>query len=376
MIRFYLVISHSLTNILSTALKEFPYLFVQFYANDCKYCHDLAPTWEALGEVVTDTSMNIVDEHMSENDVGSDEYTDEEYETAVNNMAPVLVTKLNCSLNPSICNGQGIRVYPTMRVFVDGEAKGDFNGHRTVMELVQWLSHIEADSREPGELKMKKVVECTCGLCFNSLYSTRTHLFSPDVPLCYIVVDANERTVRNAAEKEWNDALTRYRSPYGSWNATRSQGCQLTGHIVVDKAPGKFLIHAQSYGHDIAANMANLSHIVHHFSFGDEDAQSHVDGQRLQGMQSGFAKSLHPMDGNVYVTEELHQAYHHHLRVIATEFFEGKAVMWAREQYRRFYRILQNSQLSTYRRHILPGENTLHVPTAYALFLNLGTHFI
>jgi thioredoxin-like negative regulator of GroEL len=77
-------------------------------------------------------------------------------------MAPVLVTKLNCSLYPSICNGQGIRAYPTMRVFMDGEVKGDYNGHRTVMELVEWLSHIEAVNREPGELKMQKVVERTC----------------------------------------------------------------------------------------------------------------------------------------------------------------------------------------------------------------------
>jgi hypothetical protein len=189
--------------------------------------------------------------------------------------------------------------------------------------------------------------------------STRTNLSSPAISLCYNFVDATERTVRNAAEKQWNDALTGYRAPYGSygsWNVTHSQGCQLRGHIYVDKAPGKFLLHAQSYGHDIAANMANLSHIVHHFSFGDGDTQSNGDGQRLQGMQSGFVKSLHPMDGNVYVTDELHQAYHHHLRVIAIEFGEGKAFMWAREQYRRFYRILHNSQLSTYRRHILPGE--------------------
>ena len=50
-------------------------------------------------------------------------------------------------------------MYPTMRVFVDGEAKGDYNGHRTVMELVHWLSHIEAEHREPGELKMQTVLE-------------------------------------------------------------------------------------------------------------------------------------------------------------------------------------------------------------------------
>ena len=151
-----------LKNKLSLAMRKFPFLFVKFYSNECKNCQDLAPTWEALGEVVTDASMNIVDEYLSENDLGSDEYSDDEFETAVNNMAPVLVTKLNCSLYPSICNGQGIRAYPTMRVFVDGEVKGDYNGHRTVMELVEWLSHIEAVNREPGELKMQKVVERTC----------------------------------------------------------------------------------------------------------------------------------------------------------------------------------------------------------------------
>lgn len=119
----------------------------------------MAPTWEALGEVVTDTSMQIVDEHMKENDIDPHHYSDDEYETSVNRMAPVLVTKLNCSVHHSICKEQGIRVYPTMRVFVDGEAKGDYNGHRTIMELVHWLAHIEADTRKPGELKMKKVAD-------------------------------------------------------------------------------------------------------------------------------------------------------------------------------------------------------------------------
>ena len=142
------------------ALKQFPYLFVKFYSDDCTNCNDLAPTWEALGEVITDTAMNIVDEHMESQGMASNQYADDEYESAVNAMAPVLVTKLNCSLYPSICNTQGIRVYPTMRVFVDGEAKGDYNGHRTVLEIVHWLSHIEAEYREPRELRMRKVLQC------------------------------------------------------------------------------------------------------------------------------------------------------------------------------------------------------------------------
>lgn len=179
--------------------------------------------------------------------------------------------------------------------------------------------------------------------------------------LGYRIIDASERTVRNEEEKEWNNALTEYRSPWGSWNITRHPGCQLTGSIMVDTAPGKFLVHAESYGHEIAAHMTNLSHIVHHFSFGDPEALKHTEEQGLSGIPSGFAKSLHPMDENVYVTGELHQAYHHHLRVIATEFGEGKTLKWARDKIQRVYRILLNSQLSTYRSHIVPGETTVSV---------------
>ena len=148
--------------------------------------------------------------------------------------------------------------------------------------------------------------------------------------------------------------MTYYRAPRNSWNVTRHPGCTIAGHVMVDKAPGKFLIHAQSYGHDIAAHMTNLSHIVHHFSFGDPDAQTYMEERGFPGMASGFVESLRPMDGNVYVTGELHQAYHHHLRVVATEFGDGKVFRWAGEKIRRVFRILQSSQLSLYRRHIVP----------------------
>lgn len=140
------------------AVKKYPLLFVNFYTDDCKNCRSLASTWEALGEIITDTSMKIVDDDMNEKGIEFEKYSNAEYEMAVNNAAPVLVTKVNCSLNPSICTD--IRVYPTMRLFVDGNAKGDYNGHRTVMELVNWLQLIEAENREPGQLQIHKLSQC------------------------------------------------------------------------------------------------------------------------------------------------------------------------------------------------------------------------
>ncbi len=140
-------------------MKEFPLLFVKFHSPDCANCGDFAPTWEALGEIVTDTAMNIVDEFMEQKGISGQQYSDEDYEQAVNFMAPVLVTKVDCSDYPNICQEQQIRAYPTMRIFVNGKPEGDYDGHRTVMELVHWISHVEAQHREPGELKMQRVVE-------------------------------------------------------------------------------------------------------------------------------------------------------------------------------------------------------------------------
>ena len=47
------------------AIDKFEFVFVKFYSSaGCENCRDIAPTWEALGEVVTDTSMLLVDEMM------------------------------------------------------------------------------------------------------------------------------------------------------------------------------------------------------------------------------------------------------------------------------------------------------------------------
>ena len=158
--------------------------------------------------------------------------------------------------------------------------------------------------------------------------------------------------VRNEDEHYWNHAISYKRAP-NSWNTTQHPGCQLSGYILVDEAPGKFVIHAQSYGHDFAAHMTNLSHIVHHFSFGHQESQQYVESGWTKS-PPGFAKSLHPFDDNVCVTTEFHEAYHHHLRVIATELGESARKKWTHGGIRKVYRILHNSQLSMYRQHIVP----------------------
>lgn len=56
------------------------------------------------------------------------------------------------------------------------------------------------------------------------------------------------------------------------------------------------------------------------------------------------------MDNNVYINYELHQAYHHYLKVITTEVPD---LLVGRRQVKA-YQILQNSQLTMYRNDIIP----------------------
>ena len=74
-------------------------------------------------------------------------------------------------------------------------------------------------------------------------------------------------------------------------------------------------------------------------------------------------ESTRPFDGNVYVTHNEHEAHHHYLKVITTEFEREHAKapehvlssMFNREP-NRAYQILQSSQLSLYRSDIVPGK--------------------
>jgi hypothetical protein len=56
------------------------------------------------------------------------------------------------------------------------------------------------------------------------------------------------------------------------------------------------------------------------------------------------------MDGNAYITYDLHEAYHHYLKVVTTNV--PGLTMGNREL--KAYQIIQNSQLSIYRPDIVP----------------------
>ena len=130
--------------------KEYDYLFVDFYASWCSHCRDLAPTWETLAEVMVDAG-NALAEENGDPPLHLDDYSEEDYAAAKRLQMPVVIAKLDCVSHHDVCNQQEeIRAYPTLRLFVDGEPwkGGDYRGHRTVVEMVEWLYYAEEQHKK------------------------------------------------------------------------------------------------------------------------------------------------------------------------------------------------------------------------------------
>lgn len=138
-----------------------------------------------------------------------------------------------------------------------------------------------------------------------------------------------------------------------SWVEADHPGCQLSGHLLLDRVPGNFHIQARSPHHDLVPHLTNVSHVVHSLTIGEPV----VRGVLSRGIESGrlkvpgdFEEKIAPMDGNAYVNLDLHEAYHHYLKVVTTNI-EGLK-MGRREL--KAYQIIQSSQLSYYREDIVP----------------------
>lgn len=310
------------------AKSENEYLFVDFYASWCSHCRQLAPTWETLAEVMTDVAEHIVDQREHE-------YSEDELAHAKKVELPVMIAKVDCVDHKALCMTQQLMAYPTLRLFVDGERwpGGDYRGHRTVAEMADWLQQVEDKHKEELGDETKRNVQ---------LAHKRAQ-------------DRLESGEKSGEEVEWAEKVKRRRQRmHHSWVDDEHPGCQLAGHLLLDRAPGNFHVQARSPHHDLVPHMTNVSHQVHHLSVGEPFAERLMEENSIIPPQ--VRNKLKPMNGNAYVTFELHEAFHHYIKIVTTNV-EG-----LKRGNREFkaYQILQNSQLSYYRNDVVPEAKFMY----------------
>jgi len=202
---------------------------------------------------------------------------------------PVGIGKVNCVTHAQLCKEQKVMAFPTLRWYKEGSAvMPDYKMDRTVAALTGY-----AKRKLEMEAKYKDWEAKNAG--------------SPE----------KERT-----------------RPSAGASRPEHPGCQVSGHLMVNRVPGNFHIEAKSVNHNLNAAMTNLTHRVNHLSFGEPIAQLQPHLQNTPQMRKVRRvlkqvpeehKQFNPMDTKVYATAQFHQAFHHYIKVVSTHLNMGSA---------------------------------------------------
>eukprot|EP00580_Thalassiosira_gravida_P003192 CAMPEP_0201621490 /NCGR_PEP_ID=MMETSP0492-20130828/46905_1 /ASSEMBLY_ACC=CAM_ASM_000837 /TAXON_ID=420259 /ORGANISM="Thalassiosira gravida, Strain GMp14c1" /LENGTH=433 /DNA_ID=CAMNT_0048091031 /DNA_START=134 /DNA_END=1435 /DNA_ORIENTATION=- len=203
---------------------------------------------------------------------------------------PVGIGKVNCVTHAQLCKDQRVMAFPTLRWYKDKNAiLPDYKQDRTVAALTAF-----AKRKLEMDLKYK---------------------------------DWESKNAQNPGEKARS-------KPFAGDSRPEHPGCQVSGHLMVNRVPGNFHIEAKSKNHNLNAAMTNLTHRVNHLSFGEPITalQKHMENtpfmrkvKRVLKQVPDEHKQFNPMDMKVFPTSKFHQAYHHYIKVVSTHLNMGSS---------------------------------------------------
>eukprot|EP00586_Coscinodiscus_wailesii_P020088 CAMPEP_0172495084 /NCGR_PEP_ID=MMETSP1066-20121228/63660_1 /TAXON_ID=671091 /ORGANISM="Coscinodiscus wailesii, Strain CCMP2513" /LENGTH=434 /DNA_ID=CAMNT_0013266541 /DNA_START=301 /DNA_END=1605 /DNA_ORIENTATION=+ len=197
---------------------------------------------------------------------------------------PVGVASVDCVAHAALCREKRIQAFPTLRWFRSGDAiSPDYKMDRTVNALTMFTKNklqMEEKFKDWEENKQK--------------------------PHHYPEIKRNMMGM-----------------------APEHPGCQVSGHLMVNRVPGNFHIQAKSKSHNLNAAMTNLTHKINHLSFGDDKMHSSRQRtlKRVLAQVPDDHKQIAPIDESLFHTNKYHQAYHHYIKVVSTHLKVGSGSM-------------------------------------------------
>jgi len=99
------------------------------------------------------------------------------------------------------------------------------------------------------------------------------------------------------------------------YHAMFKEGCRIAGFVEVARVPGTLHFQAvHTKEKNINTAFTNVSHHVHHFSFGEAPRRS------MSYLPSDYRKNVNPLDGKMFIAEKFHMAPQHYIKVVHTRF--------------------------------------------------------
>ena len=243
--------------------QRFPLLVLDFHAPWCSHCRAFAPTYEAVSYIFN-IAPHVPDMEKSGRAKGhKGQHAEQipqvpvELETGqqatkfLNNevnfphIQKMLFGQVNCFKYADFCQQHGVAGYPSVRIIRDGrDSMKDgmyeaYEGPRTVKDMVVYFTHLA-----------KQVI----GLDFLSLDRDEARRKGPRQHK----PDTRQREPgRQGVEVGENKPGVLY----------KMNGCTLVGHVSGRRVPGilRFSLEGDT---SFDAHQVNMSHVIHHFSFG------------------------------------------------------------------------------------------------------------
>lgn len=104
------------------------------------------------------------------------------------------------------------------------------------------------------------------------------------------------------------------------------EGCLVVGSVWVNRVPGNFHVTARTGLHDFDPKTTNMSHVVHHFSFG-----APLSPRVVRHLPEDVRKNIHPLDGKMFINQEERMTHEHYIKVVSTHYKVGKSSLFNRD---------------------------------------------